>query len=170
HGVADNSRRSFVLPDDVSLAGIDGAEIPIHGAVEHDVPRGTQNAAVDRQHGLFDAPGRLRILHIPGDEFALKTARPGLHLYASAEVWSAGDITRLETSITHAGVVRGDVEEPGARVERRRNVFLGAGRRGANVLGGFVLVRLLGGIDFGLAGFQIVRARPIRRRFEFFGG
>ena len=91
------------------------------------------------------------------------TARAHIHFYVRADVRCPGDVARLDAFVVHAQVVVRDVQQAGARRERRWLEVFRARGRWADVAGDDTDVRRLRRVGDVSAGFQIDSARRVHK-------
>src|SRR5690606_31887307 len=98
----------------LAAACVDRPEPAVHRPIENNIARGGQHAAVKRQLALLYAPDWPRPDGVPGDELAVIAAGPSVHANIGAEIGRARNVVRFNRLVVHAGVVRWDVDQPGA--------------------------------------------------------
>ena len=108
-------RGGLELPESLSAMGIHGAEPAFHGSVKDQIATSSQHSAVNRQVGFFYTPNFGRMGNIPSHQLALIATRTRIHAHTRAKIWRAGNVVHGCAFIIHAGVVRRNVEQTGAR-------------------------------------------------------
>ena len=102
------------MPKQLARLRINRLEPPFHRAVEHDVARGRNGTAPDREI-FFDLPCGPLVHGVPRCNKTAVAAWARVEFIVAANIRRPRDVVRLDALYVHANILMWDIEEPGLR-------------------------------------------------------